>query len=514
MDDVLQERIRNSPNLPTLPAVAIEVLNLAREATSDMKELAGVINRDPALAGRVLKTVNSSFYGRNQKVTTIEQALVVMGLQSVKTLVLGFSLVGNLMSRKAGGFEHRTYWRRSFFAACAAKELGVMARLMQTEELFVCGLLSDIGMLLLDTVLGDEYGDVCKLVGSHAEQGPAEMSRLGTNHAEAGGFLAELWKLPPVLSEPIRWHADPDEAEEGTLRQMARVIAAAGRCADVFVDKEPAAAIADVRRLVGGLLSEVPGIEPDPMAADTLLERLNQRVTEITTSFEIDLGPRVGYDRILRDANEALIEMTLQTQQQALSLQQQAAHMEAEFAAREAELKKRAATDSLTGLANRGELDRVLGEELAEATGQGERLSLILIDIDHFKSVNDTHGHQAGDAVIRHLAKLLTDNARAGDLPARYGGEEMAMILPRTDRSTAASMAEELRRTLAARPIHADDLKLSITASFGVAAYEPPSPLSKPSLLLGAADKALYHAKNAGRNRVKVFSLPRPAAAA
>jgi diguanylate cyclase (GGDEF)-like protein len=513
MDQSLKEKISSCRNLPTLPTVALEVLEVTRHPDCDMKQVAAVINRDPALSARVLKTVNSSYYGRSQRVVSIDQALVVMGLQSVKTLVLGFSLVENLMNREPDGFDHVKYWRHSFFAACAAKEIAVQVRLMQTEEVFICGLLADIGMLVLDSVDHEAFAAACRLVTSHVEQADAERRTLSADHAEVGGFIADKWKLPPVLSEPILCHADPSQAEAGTLAKMASVVALASRCADVFVDAEPAQAIIDVRAdLV--VLGQQMECDLDAGAADDLLARLTKLVAEVAGNFEVDLGSANGFDRILRDANEALVEITLQSQQQAQDLQKQAADREAQFAQREAELKKQATTDGLTGLANRAEFDRFLAEELADAAGRGEPLALILCDIDRFKSVNDTHGHQVGDGVIVHLANLMEASCREDDCAARYGGEEMALVLPGIDRVTAAAVAEELRRTLAAEVVIVGETQLPVTASFGVAAFEPPSPLDKPKILINAADRALYHAKETGRDRVKVFSLPRPRAAA
>src|SRR5271170_2063737 len=116
----LVNKIRQCPNLPSLPTIAIQVLDLAGKADVDIAEIARIISKDPALSTKILRTVNSSFYGRSQHVSTISHALVILGLQSVKTLVLGFSLVTSLTKNKAKGFQHIQYWRRSIFAATAA----------------------------------------------------------------------------------------------------------------------------------------------------------------------------------------------------------------------------------------------------------------------------------------------------------------------------------------------------------------------------------------------------------
>src|SRR5215217_5290430 len=119
MNDQLLSRIRQCPTLPSLPTIAMDVLDLAQREEVDIAEIALIISKDPALASKILRTVNSSFYGRSQSISQVSQALVILGLQSVKTLVLGFSLVGNLQKDKAKGFKHLDYWKRSIYAATA-----------------------------------------------------------------------------------------------------------------------------------------------------------------------------------------------------------------------------------------------------------------------------------------------------------------------------------------------------------------------------------------------------------
>src|SRR3954471_4793714 len=182
MSPQFEERIRNCPNLPSLPAIAVQVLELTQNHNVDIAEIARTISRDPALSGKILRTVNSSFYGRPQHVSTISHALVILGLQSVKTLVLGFSLLTSLSKDKPRGFKHLDYWKRSAYAASAARVLCSKLKSVQQEEAFLAALLQDIGMLVLDRVLGEEYGRVCASAGSHAELRDRERQALQTDH--------------------------------------------------------------------------------------------------------------------------------------------------------------------------------------------------------------------------------------------------------------------------------------------------------------------------------------------
>ncbi|MFN2566134.1 MAG: GGDEF domain-containing protein [Gemmatimonadaceae bacterium] len=166
------------------------------------------------------------------------------------------------------------------------------------------------------------------------------------------------------------------------------------------------------------------------------------------------------------------------------------------------EVNRRAETDPLTGLANRRRFDESLQRELSHSDRFGHPVSLVLVDIDHFKGVNDSHGHEAGDAVLRTIARTLADGVRAVDLCARFGGEELAILLPQTTAAGAFELADRLRRRIAGRPIRHNDAEIPVTASFGVASY--PDVVRSRDALFPAADTALYDAKRDGRNCVRL----------
>lgn len=164
-------------------------------------------------------------------------------------------------------------------------------------------------------------------------------------------------------------------------------------------------------------------------------------------------------------------------------------------------LRQSASTDGLTGIANRRSFDVTLDRYLARAVSSFEPVSLVLLDIDFFKPLNDEYGHQIGDDVLRQLAALLREHARSIDLPARYGGEEFAVVLPECGIEEATAVAERLRRAIAVA-----DLAVPITVSAGVATF--PAHGATPESLIRATDDALYRAKDQGRNRVVVAETP------
>ncbi|HET7550206.1 MAG TPA: sensor domain-containing diguanylate cyclase [Gemmatimonadaceae bacterium] len=166
------------------------------------------------------------------------------------------------------------------------------------------------------------------------------------------------------------------------------------------------------------------------------------------------------------------------------------------------EVTARAATDELTGLPNRRLFDERIKQHLAECDRFDQVLSLILCDVDHFKRVNDQHGHKAGDLVLAAIGRALAHGIRNIDVCARYGGEELAILLPQTPIERAREVADRLRRTVEALRVPIEGGTISVTASFGVACY--PTSGGGREALFQNADRALYAAKSEGRNKVNV----------
>jgi diguanylate cyclase (GGDEF)-like protein len=166
-------------------------------------------------------------------------------------------------------------------------------------------------------------------------------------------------------------------------------------------------------------------------------------------------------------------------------------------------LADRAARDGLTGLFNRRELDARAEQAVALAQRHRRPLSCLLLDIDHFKQVNDTYGHAAGDAVLREVAQRIHDGSRISDIVGRYGGEEFVVILPETEGDAAVAAADKLRALLAEVPVVPGDISIPVRASIGAAAWH--AGMRSPSDLYAAADEALYSAKELGRDRTELY---------
>lgn len=254
------------------------------------------------------------------------------------------------------------------------------------------------------------------------------------------------------------------EREAHSLQEVAaRLEAAVSEAVGLIQDARE-----DALRYGGTLDQASSRLAADPQSLSTLLRRLVMETQEVSRRTEA--------------AARNLAETSRKTRE-----------MQSELA----EARHLASTDPLTGLANRRQLDDALREALA-----GHRpTSLVMLDLDHFKAVNDTHGHPAGDQVLCHLAEILNELAGPGALTARFGGEEFAMILPMGAVRDAAAVAERVRARIAqsAVAIRPSGQRLSVTASFGVALAAPGE---LPAQLIERADVALYEAKRGGRNRV------------
>ena len=495
MNQELLERVLQSPRLPSLPSIALQVIQLVQRADVNVKQIAEVIQRDPALAGKLLKIVNSSFYGQPKTISTISQAVIVLGLNAVKTLALGFSLVADLKEQCDDHLDHMLFWKRSLYGATAARHLARQMGLAQQEEAFLGGLLQDLGVMAMSQVLGAEYARLVRQAENpHAALLANEREAFDLDHAVVGAALAESWSLPNILVQLVRCHETPEQVESEELAPLVHAVALGALIAEAFVAEEPNAALAAFHEQLGKTQLELP------QTPEQLLRTVHDESIEMRRLFDLPTGELNRPGEILSRANETMLRLSLQTQQQAVELQKQNRQLAAQLT-----------TDSLTGVANRRKFNSFLSEQFDYATETGQPLSILFLDTDNFKQFNDRYGHQTGDRVLIELASLLQDQTPEGGLVARYGGEEFAIVLTDTDRRGAARMAEAIRKALQNLTVQSDQQQpLHITVSIGAATHTGDF-FQRVEQLLKAADQAVYAAKAAGRNCVRIFTPRQPA---
>lgn len=492
MTPELESHLKSIVNLPSPPGVAAHIIELAQDPEIEMGRVARAVGLDPALTTKILRIANSAIYAQRRRSENLRQALVVLGLNATLTLALSFTLVRSLKSSTVHGLDYNQYWRRALLAGTSARALGEATGQTLAEELFLAGLLQDIGMIALDRSKPDLYKDTAEMQRVHAQILPHERKNIGVDHAEVGAWLMRQWNLPERL-----WRAVEGSHRVDTRRALTpedgftRCVALSGPIADTYL-----APAADRSRALNELAQQAErifGLRREAFGA--VVTRISALIPETEAIFDTPILPEP--EAIMEQARELLMVRNLHTLREVNTLKVTADSLSARAVELEAETRR----DPLTGVFNRSFLEQYLAREFENAAREGWPLSIAFCDLDHFKKVNDTHGHQAGDRILQATARLLKGNTRDSDVVARYGGEEFVLVLPNADADTCSSVCERIVAALADTPHDIGPGAISVTISIGFATQSPDSPYDSVAALLKAADQALYTAKMQGRNR-------------
>lgn len=627
------EELKVNGHLPSPKGVALQAVQLTHKEGVTNQEIAHAIKSDPALASRVIKAANVLVAYQMRPIVSVVDAIAVLGLNTVRQLVLGLSLMDSSRNVACQKFNYQHFWARSLLTAIASQNLVLQACIGSPEEAFVLGLLGQVGSLALATAYPQEYARVLDAVAANADAGLVNLERaeFGFDHNQLTQAMLADWGITKLFQEIVLHHENPDQssfAEDSRNWRLLNVLHIAAYFSSVCLVQE-----SHRRKMVPRLilLTTRVGVESDKLAnlgdksvcewqewsricnihsvevppfaslleavplspemldigevlpgdADTsyklrillvddnravlfllktLLENAGHTVLTAHDGMEalamlekfmpqliitdwvmpgmdglefckalrqnpawrniyvFIMTAQESSDRLVeafeagvndymtKPVNPKVLGARLRAGQRVVHLQeelefdrQQLHKFADELAASNQRLQQLALTDVLTGLPNRRFANEHLERQWALAERGGHPLSCMMVDIDHFKQINDTYGHKTGDDALQQVAHILRGNARAEDVVCRFGGEEFLLICPDIPADQAYQYAERLRQNVAEKLIQGDDgQSFGLTVSIGVASKEPT--LLNTGMLLQLADKRLYAAKHGGRN--------------
>ena len=461
--------------------------------------MAEIVQYDPAVTAKLLRSASSSLMGASKPVTDIRRALSLLGIKKVTSLALCFSLCEGSMTPGPFAKLYRKVWLRAVVQAQAAGDLASMIAPDRQAEFFSAGLLSEIGPLAILKTRPNEFPDFLK--GEEAD--PTDYSA-GT---ELSAAILAHWQMPASFSDAVRSKWRPLEElkqlpfDSDVLLSHACAVAAA--TAEYFCETHKGKALVRIYELADVLFA----IKQE--AVQGFIEKVQKHVMENCDLLETDVSMWGQPSEILAVAMEQLSQLAV------MSLDETAAPAHASQVNQEnqrlkrrvEDLLHRSITDQLTELDNRAHFDEQLPQWIRNARGGKRTVGLLFLDVDHFKKINDTHGHAVGDVVLRQVAAAVKRTIRDSDFAARYGGEELVVLAPNPTLASLQILGERIRAEVAREVIESATGQVRPTVSVGGSIIDPVHSVNAAAELVQSADQAMYLAKRNGRNRVEVWSV-------
>ncbi|MGB0679838.1 MAG: sensor domain-containing diguanylate cyclase [Polyangiales bacterium] len=470
----------------------MRIIELASSPEVDLQAIGTLARVDPAFALRVLATVNSPLFALRTRVESVKHAVTLLGARGIRNVALSLMLRDMEPPDQLG----RILIAQSLRRAVAAR---MVAQLLGRRDLDVyatAGLLLESGLLIRARTEPAACLEATEIPALHRVVWERANGDVG--HPKHGANFARSLSLSDAIVRSIELHHN----RVMPSGDVESVCWAAEQVAAVYEGDELERAI-----LRAGAALKALGLSADQ--AEHIIEKVPALTAQAAEVMECEVPPQHSCRQLRDQAYERLLHTVEEYEVLVRSLErvlEEKDRLARELQGAKDQLTVLSLTDALTGLANRRAYMDTLERTCNEARRDRCKVTAAIIDVDHFKKVNDTYGHPTGDMVLQHIASTLCLGLPDDVLLARLGGEEMTLVLPNRSLEEAKALAESLRARLADTPCKVDDLELRVTASFGVATLDPRglSDTAAADKVLADADAALYMAKGSGRNCVVV----------
>jgi diguanylate cyclase (GGDEF)-like protein len=482
----IQSILDTAGNLPTLPGIALRILEAVKQEDTGLKEVGDILRSDPPLATKVLQIANSSLYG--MKVVRVQHAVNILGGELVKNLVLGFSLIRNTSADNSEFFDYTRFWKDSLISAISARRILQERAPSLMENAFILGLIHNIGILFLVQSMPREYEQVIRTAREEGTpQHEVEERLLGVTHLQLGTYIAKKWGFPDTLTIPIAYHHSPEAVpERGQNQILTETLHFAVQFSNFFHATDKGLHLALIERILRYYRID------QLVEIDDLVEHVQDQTQDIFPIFELSVKDDHNYIQIVEEARQELINSSRAFIERHLAQQNEIER-----------LRVLATHDPLTKVHNFQKFTEDLDNELERVHRYHSRFSFCFLDIDDFKTVNDTHGHLTGDKVLKSVADYLRYNVRQTDVVARYGGDEFVLLMPGLTARKACQAMERLREGIAQMSTVVENVSIRVTVSCGVFCVSPETITSKDEVLK-QADRTMYEAKHADKNKTVI----------